>query len=434
MTSAAGTSSGTVVKGDVRKQWLSLGGAMAGWMLDAMDWMMLALALPLIRNSFNSSLPQLGLLATMTLLGAFVGGIFSGVLADYFGRVKMLMFTMIWYGIFTAACGFAQSYEQLLILRTLTGIGLGGEWGVGAALVSEYWPDRHRAKATCLVHSGWPLGYGLAAVAFIFISPTYGWRGLFWVGVIPAFIAIIVRLSVPEPELWLEAKKRRAEGQGGDADSKFPLATLFSRQYIRLTLLAIVLAAGALMAYQGAATWLPTYLAKTKGLNIARTGSFIIILNLGAFLGYQFFGWLADVKSRRFAFTIGMSGAIVATLIYVMIGNLQALLYFGPVFGFITYGFFGIFGAFISELFPTKARATATSLIFNCGRLPAMMAPYLIGVVAQTRGLGFGLGTTIVYDMLALVGLFFLPETVKAGVALQATIVGKSAKVASTGS
>ena len=416
----------------MRKQWLSLGGAMAGWMLDAMDWMMLALALPLIKNSFNSSLPQLGLLATMTLAGAFVGGIFSGVLADYFGRVKMLMFTMIWYGIFTAACGFAQSYEQLLILRTLTGIGLGGEWGVGAALVSEYWPDRHRAKATCLVHSGWPLGYGLAAVAFIFVTPSYGWRGLFWVGVIPAFIAIIVRLSVPEPELWLEAKKRRAEGGAGDADSKFPLATLFSRQYIRLTLLAIVLAAGALMAYQGAATWLPTYLAKTKGLNIARTGSFIIILNLGAFLGYQFFGWLADVKSRRFAFTVGMSGAIVATLIYVMIDNLQALLYFGPVFGFITYGFFGIFGAFISELFPTKARATATSLIFNCGRLPAMMAPYLIGVVAQTRGLGFGLGTTIVYDMLALVGLFFLPETVKAGVALQATIVGKSAKAASS--
>ena len=432
MTSAAGNSSATVDKEDMRKQWLSLGGAMAGWMLDAMDWMMLALALPLIRNSFNSSLPQLGLLATMTLLGAFVGGIFSGVLADYFGRVKMLMFTMIWYGIFTAACGFAQSYEQLLILRTLTGIGLGGEWGVGAALVSEYWPDRHRAKATCLVHSGWPLGYGLAAVAFIFVTPSYGWRGLFWVGVIPAFIAIIVRLSVPEPELWLEAKKRRAEGGAGDADSKFPLATLFSRQYIRLTLLAIVLAAGALMAYQGAATWLPTYLAKTKGLNIARTGSFIIILNLGAFLGYQFFGWLADVKSRRFAFTVGMSGAIVATLIYVMIDNLQALLYFGPVFGFITYGFFGIFGAFISELFPTKARATATSLIFNCGRLPAMMAPYLIGVVAQTRGLGFGLGTTIVYDMLALVGLFFLPETVKAGVALQATIVGKSAKAASS--
>jgi MFS family permease len=432
MTSAAGNSSATVDKEDMRKQWLSLGGAMAGWMLDAMDWMMLALALPLIKNSFNSSLPQLGLLATMTLAGAFVGGIFSGVLADYFGRVKMLMFTMIWYGIFTAACGFAQSYEQLLILRTLTGIGLGGEWGVGAALVSEYWPDRHRAKATCLVHSGWPLGYGLAAVAFIFVTPSYGWRGLFWVGVIPAFIAIIVRLSVPEPELWLEAKKRRAEGGAGDADSKFPLATLFSRQYIRLTLLAIVLAAGALMAYQGAATWLPTYLAKTKGLNIARTGSFIIILNLGAFLGYQFFGWLADVKSRRFAFTVGMSGAIVATLIYVMIDNLQALLYFGPVFGFITYGFFGIFGAFISELFPTKARATATSLIFNCGRLPAMMAPYLIGVVAQTRGLGFGLGTTIVYDMLALVGLFFLPETVKAGVALQATIVGKSAKAASS--
>lgn len=179
------------------RRWKSLIAAMLGWTLDAGDWMMLALALPMIGMEFSVSLTGQGLLGTSTLLGAIFGGVIIGLLADRFGRVHVLMITMVFYAIFTAACGFAQNYTQLLVIRFLVGVGLGGEWGVGATLVSEYWPADKRARATSLVHSGWPIGYGLAAVAFMVLVPVYGWRSLFYLGIIPAFIAIWVRFAVP---------------------------------------------------------------------------------------------------------------------------------------------------------------------------------------------------------------------------------------------
>ncbi|MBP2652571.1 MAG: major facilitator superfamily 1 [Firmicutes bacterium] len=401
-----------------KNHWLSLAGATAGWTLDAMDWMMLALALPMIKISFDCTLPQLGLLATFTLGGAALGGVIVGILADYYGRVRVLMFTMLWYSIFTGICGFAQSYDQLLALRFITGFGLGGEWAVGAALVSEYWPDRHRAKATGFVHSGWPLGYGIASVVFMYVAPLWGWRALFWVGVIPALLAILVRLFVPEPEAWVEAKKNRTANGAEKAPAKFPLTTLFTGGLCKITLLGMVLSSGALMAYWGSATWLPSFLANTKGLNIVKTGGFLITLNVGAFLGYQFFGWLADKRGRRLAFISGMVCAIITTIIYVTINNDLALLFFGPVFGFTTYGFFGIFGAYISELFPTEARATGTSLVWNVGRVMSMLSPYIIGALAESSGMALGLGITVVFNLLGLIAVYNLPETVKAGVKL----------------
>lgn len=396
-------------------QWKSLFASLAGWTLDAMDWMLLSLALPLIRAEFDISLAQAGLLATATLAGAALGGVFVGVLADYFGRVHVLMFTMIWYGVFTAACGFAPSYEMLLLLRFIVGIGLGGEWGVGAALVSEYWPDKWRARATSLVHSGWPIGYGLAAVAYMLLAPTFGWRSLFFVGIIPAAVAIWIRMAVPEPEVWQETREK--EKAVGGTKKKFPLATLFSGAYLKITLLAMLLATGALMAYWGSATWLPSYLAGERGLTITKTAGFLIFLNVGAFLGYQFFGWLADKKGRRFAFLVGLIGSSLAVLAYVSIPSETGLLFAGPVYGFITYGFFGIFGAFLSELFPADARASATSLCFNFGRGMSMLSPFLIGAVADAQGLTAGLMVTAAFNIVGVIAALLLPETAKLVVA-----------------
>jgi len=392
------------------RRWKSLIAASLGWTLDAMDWMLLSLSLTLIGKEFNLQMTDLGFLATATLAGAALSGLFMGVIADYFGRVRMLTVTMIWYAVFTAACGFAQDYTQLIILRFLTGIGLGGEWGIGAALVSEYWPEKYRARATCFVHSGWPIGYGLASLAYMYIAPTHGWRGLFFLGVIPAIVALWVRYSVPEPAEWSDAKARH---KAAGTTMKFPLSTLFGKDYLRTTIMAIIWASGSLMAYWGAATWLPAFLSKAKQLDIIKTGGFLIVLNAGAFFGYQFYGWLADTKGRRWTLIFASFACIVATLIYVSIDSQNILLFFGPVFGFFTYGLFGIFGAYISELFPSEARASGTSLVFNAGRGLSMLSPVLIGSVAAAHGLVMGLGLTALFNLIAVVALLMLPETVK---------------------
>jgi MFS family permease len=346
------------------------------------------------------------------------------MLADYLGRVKVLMITMLWYGILTALCGFAQTYEQLLVLRFICGIGLGGEWGVGAALVTEYWPENLRSRATSFVHSGWPVGYGLASVAYMFIVPLYGWRALFFIGIIPAIVAIWVRYSVPEPEVYLEAKKKIAVAElSGNAEAtKAPLALLFSAKHRYRTFVASLLTTGALMAYWGSASWLPSFLATTRGLDVVRTGSFLIILNIGAFFGYQFFGWVADTYGRRASFKLGITGSIIVTLIYVSINDNSVLMWFGPIFAFVTYGFFGPFGSFLAELFPPEIRATAASLCFNVGRGMSMLSPFMIGAFATNYGLAYGLGLTAVFNLLGLIAVFLLPETRTLGVAIAAKI------------
>lgn len=395
-------------------QWGSLLGAWAGWALDAMDWTMLAMVFPLLKAEFGVSLPQLGMLATATLGGAAIGGIIFGVLADYYGRVRMLTFTMIWYGLGTAACGFAQSYEQLLIIRAITGIGIGGEWGIGATLVAEYWPDKLRARAIGLVHSGWSIGYGLSVLCMMFVAPLYGWRVMFFLGIIPAFVAVLIRLGVKEPEAWIKAKEERAKGIKADV-ARFPLASLFAAGYRRVTILACIFIGGALMANWGLSTWLPTYLKSAKGLDFVKTGIFLIVYQLGVFIGYQAYGWFADKKGRRYAFFVGLLGGCITTVIFSQLSNPQVILWFNFIFG-LSMGFYGLTGTFISELYPAHARATGTSFIMNMGRFLSMFSPVIIGTVAQSQGLAFGIGTTVGFLVIGIVALCFLPETVRAGV------------------
>ncbi len=400
-------------------QWSSLFGAWAGWALDAMDWTMLALILPMIKTAFHLTLPQLGLLATATLGGAAIGGVIFGIFADYYGRVKTLTLTMIWYGLGTAACALTQSFEQLLIIRAITGIGIGGEWGIGATLVSEYWPDKLRARAIGLVHSGWSIGYGLAVLSLMLVAPAYGWRGMFLLGIIPAFVAVIIRFGIKEPEAWLKAREERTQGIKVNA-AKFPLASLFTDEYRRVTLIACVFMGGALMANWGLSTWLPSYLKTAKGLSFMKTGIFLLVYQLGVFIGYQAYGWLGDKKGRRYAFFIGLTGGAITTAIFSQLSSPHVILYFNFVFG-LSMGFYGLCGTFISELYPAHARATGTSFIMNFGRFLSMFSPVIIGTVAQSQGLAFGIGTTVGFIVISIVALYFLPETVRAGVKLYTT-------------
>lgn len=389
-----------------RESWKCLLATFAGWALDAMDAMLLVLALPLIAQEFGSGMEGMGFLVTITLVGAAFSGLFVGVLADRFGRVKMLMVTMLFYSVFTALCGFAQSYLQLVFLRFLTGIGLGGEWGVGAALITETWPAKWRAWATSTVHSGFPVGYGLATLAYMYIAPEYGWRVLFFLGIIPAFIAIWIRLAVGEPAVWKNAQKKKP-----DMRPTMALATLFKQGYLKRTIFATLLATGTLMAFWGGNTWVPTYLAKYRGLDIVKSGTFLLILNLGGVCGHQLFGYLSGVIGRRASMFLGISLAAISTLIYVTIESPELLFWFSFFLGLSTFGFFGTFGAYLAELYPVDARATGVSFTFNVGKAFSMLSPLLIGVAASSYGLAVGLGLTTVFYTLSLISLIFLPET-----------------------
>ena len=389
-----------------KESWKCLIAAFAGWSLDAMDAMLLILALPLIAKEFATDMGGMGLLVTMTLVGASFSGLFVGVLADKFGRVRVLMGTMIFYAVFTGLCGFAQSYVQLAFLRFLTGIGLGGEWGVGAALITETWPAKWRAWATSTVHSGFPVGYGLATLAYMYIAPVYGWRALFFLGILPAFVAIWIRLAVGEPQAWQKKQKETA-----NKPPQMPLAMLFQGMYLKRTIFATLLASGTLLAFWGGGTWVPTYLAQHKGLDIVKSGTFLLVLNLGGICGHQLFGYLSGHLGRRLSMILGISSAAIATLVYVTIESSDVLFWFGFLFGMTTFGFFGTFGAYLAELYPVEARATGVGFTFNIGKAISMLSPYLIGVAASTYGLAMGLGLTTVFYGMAIVAILFLPET-----------------------
>src|SRR5687768_3850410 len=181
-----------------------------GWMLDAFDVTLFAMVLPAVRAELGLSAAAAGILGSSTLIAAAAGGVLFGWIADRFGRTRALMLSVALYSVFTAACGFAQDFTQFLIFRIVLGFGMGGEWASGAALVSETWPAEHRGKALGFMQSGWAIGYAGAALVNAFVQPTFGWRAVFFVGILPAFFTLWVRRNVREPEIWTTASASSA--------------------------------------------------------------------------------------------------------------------------------------------------------------------------------------------------------------------------------
>src|SRR5438067_1788485 len=181
--------------------------ASLGWMLDSFDVMLYAIVLAALINDPVLHLPRstAGLLGSITLIAAAVGGVIFGVVADRLGRKRALMGAVLIYSIFTAACGLSQTVLQLAIFRILLGFGMGGEWATGAALVSESFPAKHRGKALAFVQSAWAIGYGLAALVNLVVMPRWGWRGVFFVGVFPALFTLWIQRRVEEPPMWKSA-------------------------------------------------------------------------------------------------------------------------------------------------------------------------------------------------------------------------------------
>jgi MFS family permease len=383
--------------------------AALGWMLDSFDVMLYALLLKSIMAELGMSTTVAGILGSGTLLASAAGGLFFGFVADRYGRTRALMASVLIYSIFTAACGFAQNVAQLAVFRVLLGIGMGGEWASGAALVSETWPAEHRGKALGFMQSAWAIGYGAAALVTALVLPRWGWRAVFFVGILPAFLTVWVRRSVREPAIWREARARPPADRARFAD-------IFRGGMLRLTLAVTIMNAFTMFAWWGFNLWLPAYLsfpasAGGRGLSTSTMAAFVFAMQIGMWFGYVTFGFVSDALGRKRAYVGYLVTAAILVFIYTSIGSPLALLALGPFVAFFATGYFSGFGAVTAEIYPTGIRATAQGFTYNMGRIASAAAPFAVGSLAAAQGFHVALLLTSVAFLLAALTWIWIPET-----------------------
>ena len=389
---------------------LALWAAMAGFVLDSYNVLLYVFVVQALRAEFHWSAALAGIISSATLITSAIGGIAAGILSDRIGRRRTLILTILVYSIGSGGSALSTGMVSLLFWRSIVGLGLGGEWSAGAVLVSESWPAQHRAKAIALMQSGWALGYMLAAAGTALILPRFGWRVLFLTGLLPALLTVWIQRNVEEPKIWTNEQKAS------------PFLDLFRRPLAKRTFCATALATSTLFAYWGLNTWLPGFLSAPRaqgggGLNILQTSAWIFIMQFGTFLGYSTFGWVADWIGRRPAFVIYVLAAAVLTPIYgltpVWAGASAEfwLLALGPFVGFFGTGFFSVFGAMISELYPTSIRGSAQGFVYNSGRAASALAPLAVGAIADRQGFGAGLALNSAFFLIGATLIFTLPET-----------------------
>ena len=376
-----------------RYQVLVLVVAWLGWIFDSMDATIYNLVLtPALRELLGSrSSPENigwygGIILAIFLVGWAVGGVLFGMLADYLGRARTLVITILIYAVFTGLAGLSHSWWELGLYRFLTALGIGGEWAAGATLVAEVWPERLRVKGAGILQSAWAAGYFLAAGVYWLLS-SYTWRVMFFVGLIPALVAMFARLKVREPERWKEAKaagRAPAHARG----------SCLRPDRRRDTLVGSALAFVAVFGLWGATNWTPSLVRelleplRRSPAEITKLVSYAVMsLNVGALVGYFSFPPLAEWIGRRGAFLFMMLGAAVALpATFLLPGSYGTVLLVLPALGFFTNGLFSGFPVYLPELYPTRIRATGSGFCFNAGRVLAASGPFLTGYLVVHLG------------------------------------------------
>jgi len=396
--------------------------AAMGWGLDAFDAMLYSLVLALLMRDLGMSKTIAGTLGTLTLLASGIGGILFGFLADRIGRKQALMASILTYSICSFASGLATSIAMLAVARFVLGLGMGGEWNTGATLVAESWPTEFRAKAIAMVQSSWALGFAAAALVAGPVARYYGWRAVFFVGILPALVTLWIQSSVPESEMWRERQSPVAdesEGTGKDVTScgSLRFSVIFRAPYARATFALLLFNFFGLFAWWGLFTWLPPYLSLPveqggRGFGVLGMTTLMVVLNLcGMFPGYLSFGWVADHFGRRKACLFYTLAAALLIPLYAAARSQSVLLGLGTLVAFFGTGIFSGSGILGSEIFPTAVRARALGFTYNGARALSSVAPLVIGRVGQTHGLSWAFYLCAAGYLLAALMTTQLPET-----------------------
>ena len=386
-------------------QWKTLWSSTIGYAMDGLDMMILSYTLPLIIAFFGINQAEAGSLSTITLLGAVVGGIVFGVMADKFGRVRVFTWTILIFSVFTGLCAFAPNLETFAVFRFLAGLGLGGEFGIGMTLVSETWPKKLRSRATSVVAVGFQLGIVLATLTVLYIAPKFGWQGVFLAGVIPAIFAFWSRKNLKEPEVWTKLKEENK--------NKIAIGQLFaSKKTTKITIGLIIATSVQNFGFYGIMTWMPTMLASELGYNFNKTTLWTVTTIIGMIVGILIFGYLADKIGRRPSYIVFLFAAAIIVWVYFQVTSTAALLLLGGVLGFFVNGMMGGYGALLAEHYNTEVRSTAENIIFNVGRAIAGFAPLVIGYISLNHSLSYALSLLSgVYILSALAFIFLIPES-----------------------
>jgi len=385
--------------------------------LDVMDWQMVSVSSSLILQEFGMSSAAMGYILGGPLLGAGIGGLISGILSDKFGRVTVMVACLIWYSVFTVAFAWANSFASMVILRVLVGIGLGAQWGIGNTLVAESLPAKMRIMCSAVIQTGFAFGPIVASQCARVILPNYGWRPLFYVGAIGFVLAIFAKFVIPETEMWVKSKEKAKATGTKLGDVKF----LFSKEIHartgtslrRNTIGVLCLVLFTLLGYWSAMSWIPNWLVAERGMDIIRSMNYITLLNVGGIFGFLVFAFIADRWGRKMPAYVALVASFVTMIVFVNITEPSKMLMFAPVYAFVTYPIFGLYGGYMSELFPTEVRATGVNGIYNFSRMCSFFGPSILGGIAATTSFTFAIGSSAFLYLVALVPLFFLPETIR---------------------
>ncbi|MGA8441169.1 MAG: MFS transporter [Candidatus Sulfotelmatobacter sp.] len=399
--------------------------AALGWALDAFDAMLYALVLALLMRDLAMSKTTAGLLGTLTLLASGMGGVLFGFVADRIGRKQALMASILTYSVCSFASGLSTSIAMLAAARFVLGLGMGGEWNTGATLVAETWPAELRAKAISMVQSSWAIGFALAALVAGPVARYFGWRAVFFVGILPALLTLWIQRGVPESEMWelqrtsaaKAAPLKGASREAAGANFHGSFWGIFRAPYLKPTVALLLFNFFCMFAWWGLFTWMPPYLALPvsqggRGLGMIGTTALLVVLNLfGMLPGYASFGWAADHFGRRKAFIIYSLAASLLIPLYAEVRSPALLMVLGTVVAFFGTGLFSGSGIMGSEIFPTNLRARGLGFTYNGARTMSSVAPLVIGRVGESRGLGWAFYLCAAGYLLAALMTTQLPET-----------------------